>query len=192
MLDEIRDIGRRLRGMREILDVSESEMAGITGVTEAEYRESEAGERDFSFTFLYRAATRLGIDMTELLTGESPHLSGYALTRKGNGLPIERRIGFKYHNLAALFRARQAEPFLVTAPYETGAETCELQMSTHEGQEMDYVLAGTLRIRIGNNEETLHEGDSIYYDSSQPHGMAAVGQTPCRFLAIVMNKNARR
>jgi acetyl-CoA synthetase len=59
-------------------------------------------------------------------------------------------------------------------------------MSTHAGQEMDYILSGQLRISINGHEETMRAGDSVYYDSSKPHGMVAVGGTPCVFLAIVM------
>ena len=31
-----------------------------------------------------------------------------------------------------------------------------------------------MRVRVGDHEETLHEGDSIFYKSSTPHGMIAV------------------
>src|SRR5512133_1688294 len=111
----ILDIGERMRGMRDILNISVQEMAAVTGVTEAEYLALEAGQKDFGFTFLYKAALRFGLDLTELITGESPHLTGYSLVRKGQGLPIERRIGFRYLNLASRFRNRLSEPFLVTA-----------------------------------------------------------------------------
>src|SRR5512133_3636888 len=127
----ILDIGERMRGMRDILNISVQEMAAVTGVTEAEYLALEAGQKDFSFTFLYKAAHRFGLDLTELITGESPHLSGYTLVRKDEGLPIARRAGFRYLNLASSFRERTAEPFQVTAPYEAGAEHCTITQSTH-------------------------------------------------------------
>ena len=89
-MDEIiREIGERLHGMREILDISIDEMAAVTGTTRDEYLSIEGGKKDFSFTFLYKAANRFGLDLTELMTGESPHLTGYSLVRKGDGLPIE-------------------------------------------------------------------------------------------------------
>ncbi|HBP38962.1 MAG TPA: XRE family transcriptional regulator [Clostridiales bacterium] len=187
MENVIKDIGERLRGMREILDISPAEMAVVTGVAETEYLGVEAGQKDFSFTFLYKAAHRFGLDLTELITGESPHLTGYTLVRQGDGLPIERRAGFKYLNLAASFRDRAAEPFLVTAPYQAGAEAADISLNTHAGQEMDFILSGTLRVQIGGNEEILHEGDTVYYDSSRPHGMVAISGKPCQFLAIVIN-----
>jgi transcriptional regulator with XRE-family HTH domain len=186
MLSEIKEVGKRIRGMRDILDIPAEEMARVTGVSLDEYLCYESGEKDFSFTFLYKASQRFGIDLTELITGESPHLSGYTLVRKNQGLPIERRRGFYYQNLAAQFRDRLAEPFLVTAPAENGGETADIPLNSHDGQEMDFVLSGAMRIRVGENEEILREGDTIYYDASRPHGMIAIAGQPCRFLAIVL------
>ncbi len=190
MQDVIKDIGDRLRGMRDIMNISAGEMAEVTGVPESEYLAVEAGQKDFSFTFLYKAALRFGLDLTDLITGESPHLSGYTLVRKGDGLPIQRRRGFRYLNLAALFRGRLAEPFMVTAPYETGAENCSITLGSHAGQEMDHIVSGSLRVMIGAHEEIMNEGDTLYYDSGTPHGLVAVGGAPCQFLAIIMNADA--
>lgn len=185
-MDEIiREIGERLRGMREILDISAEEMAAVTGTSLEEYQLVETGQKDFSFTFLYKAANRFGLDMTELMTGESPHLSGYTLVRKGDGLPIERRAGFRYLNLAAQFRDRLAEPFMVTAPFVQDSETQEIVLSSHPGQEMDYIVSGSLRVRIGLHEEIMQEGDTLFYDSGRSHGMVATGGRSCNFLAIV-------
>jgi transcriptional regulator with XRE-family HTH domain len=187
----IAEIGERMRGMREIMAISVQEMAAVTGVSEEEYLALEAGQKDFSFTFLYKAALRFGLDLTELITGESPHLTGYSLIRKGQGLPIERRKGFRYLNLAARFRGRLAEPFLVTAPYEAGNENSAISLGTHAGQEMDYILSGRLRVQIGEHEEIMLAGDTLYYDSGRPHGMVAVGCEACQFLAIVINAESK-
>jgi len=70
------------------------EMADATGRNVAEYAAMESGDADLSFTFLYRAAERFGVDMIELLTGENPHLTGYSVVRAGEGLAIKRREGF--------------------------------------------------------------------------------------------------
>lgn len=189
MEEIIHEISLRLKGMRETLDIPAEEMADATGVSLEEYLSYESGERDFSFTFLYRAANRFGITLTDLMTGESPHLSTYTLVRKDEGLPIIRRKGFSYLHVAAHFRDRIAEPFVVEAPYEPGAEDCELLLNSHVGQELDYILSGTLRVRIGDHEELMHPGDTIYYDASEPHGMVAIGGGPCRFLAVVMGQS---
>ena len=51
---------------------------------------------------------------------------------------------------------------------------------------MDYILKGKLMVNVAGNIDTLSEGDTIYYDSGQPHGMIAVGGEPCTFLAVVL------
>jgi transcriptional regulator with XRE-family HTH domain len=184
----IHEISLRLKGMRDTLDITAEDMAEATGVSLEEYLSFESGERDFPFTFLYKAANRFGITLTDLMTGESPHLSTYTLVRKNEGLPIVRREGFSYLHVAAHFRDRIAEPFVVEAPYQPGAEDCELLLNSHVGQELDYILEGQLRVRIGDHEELMQAGDTIYYDASSPHGMVAVGGKPCRFLAVVMGQ----
>ena len=52
-----------------------------------------SGEKDFSFTFIYKCAQRFGIDPTDLIKGVSPNLSSYTVTRNGDHLPITRRPG---------------------------------------------------------------------------------------------------
>ena len=41
-------------------------------------------------------------------------------------------------------------------------------------------------MQVGSNTEILHEGDSIYYNSSTPHGMIAVDGKDCTFIAVVL------
>ena len=51
---------------------------------------------------------------------------------------------------------------------------------------MDYILSGELMVNINGNIDVLKEGDTVYYDSGQPHGMIAVGGKDCQFLAVVL------
>ena len=180
------EIAERLKGLREMMDISAEEMAKVAGVDEKTYRAYEAGEKDFSVTFLYNCAGRFGVDVTALLTGHTPTLSSYSIVRAGQGVLTERRHSFSYQHLAQNFRGRTAEPFYVTAPYEKGAEDKPIPLSAHKGQEMDYILSGSLMVNVAGNIDVLSAGDTIYYDSGQPHGMIAVGGAPCTFLAVVL------
>ena len=185
MDNELKQMGKRLGELRTIMDVSVAEMARITGTTEAEYIAHEAGEIDSSFTFIYRCAERLGVDMSALVTGESPKLSFYNVTHaEEGGMPIRRRAGFEYLHLSPLLKDRQADPFLVTAPPQS--EDSTIHLSTHEGQEFDYILKGKLKVCLEDKIEYLGPGDSIQYDSSRPHGMIAIGDEDCQFLAVVI------
>lgn len=183
---QIGEIAERIRTMREITGLSEEEMARYTGTGLEEYRAYESGSSDFSFTFIYKCANRFAIDPTDLIRGVSPTLSSYTVTKKGDGLPIARRQGFKYLNMAPLFKQKTAEPFYVTMPYNEAEQKVGIKLSTHAGQEMDIIVKGSMKIQVGSHIEELTEGDSIYYNSATPHGMIATSQEGCEFYAIVL------
>ena len=188
METRIVEIAERIRGLREMLEMTTAEVAKAVGVSEEEYISHENGEQDFNFTFLYKCADTFGVDLVELLTGDNPHLSFYSIVRKGNGLDIKRRPGLKYEHLGYRFRGKLAEPFFVHAPYLEEEQDRPIELSTHEGQEFDYILSGSLKVQMENHTEILHEGDSIFYDSGRGHGMIATGGKPCEFLAIILKK----
>ncbi|MBO5724841.1 MAG: cupin domain-containing protein, partial [Lentisphaeria bacterium] len=49
-----------------------------------------------------------------------------------------------------------------------------------------YILKGKLKVQLDDKVEVLTPGDSLMYDSSHPHGMIAIGDEPCEFLAVVL------
>ncbi len=83
MTEQLRDIGHRLSDLRSIADMSIEGFCEKAGVTPQELAAYEKGEMDFSFSFLYNAARILGVDVIDLMSGDSPHLSGWCLVRKG-------------------------------------------------------------------------------------------------------------
>jgi transcriptional regulator with XRE-family HTH domain len=188
MTEKISEIAERLKGLREALDMSAEAVAAKLGMDTAEYLAHEQGQRDFSFSFLYSAAKVFRVNIEDLLTGRSPTLSAFSIVRAGRGLRMERRKGFHYQNMAYHFKNRAAEPFIVEASYEPESVNTPLPMNTHEGQEFDLILSGSLRMRIDGHDFTLNEGDAVYYDSGHPHGMAAATEYGCRFLAVVLQK----
>lgn len=186
MEPNIKEVAGRIRALREDSDLTFQEMADATGRSVAEYAAQESGEQDLSFTFLYKCAERLGVDVIELLTGESPHLAGYSLTRVNEGLSIKRRAGFEYLHKAPHFKNKLAEPFLVTAPCLKEEQDAPIHLSYHKGQELDFIVSGRMRFAYEDHVEELEAGDLLMYDSSRGHGMIAIGDEPCVFLAIVM------
>lgn len=185
------ETAKRIQGLRELIGVTVDEMAQSTGVTVDEYVELESGEKDFGFTFLNNCAEKLGVDIVELLTGENPHLSHYSVVRKGKGLDIKRRAGFKYEHLGYRFKNKLAEAFCVTAPYSEEEQDKPITLSVHEGQEFDYILKGQLKVALEDHIEILSAGDSIYYDSSRGHGMIATGGEDCEFLAVTIHPHKK-
>lgn len=189
MNTEIKEIAIRIKGLREILGVEPSEMAETLKITEQEYLEYEGGAKDFTFTFLYKCANKLGVDIVELISGDTAKLNSFAITRKAEGYDItSRRKNFNYKYLAYAFKNKLIEPFVVTAPFKEEEQDKPIKMSEHKHQEMDFVLKGSLKMEIDGHSFVLEKGDSVYYDSTKPHGMIATGGKDCVFLAIVIRK----
>ncbi|MDR0637126.1 MAG: cupin domain-containing protein [Treponema sp.] len=183
MTNEVGDIIARIKVLREIEEISAETLARELGFDTLEYKQWEAGEKDFPIGALVEIAARFKVDLTELISGETPKLKTYCLTRAGRAPEVSRRPMYTYWNLAYNFHRKKVEPFMVEARADT--ETKPISLNTHPGQEFDYVLEGRLRISIGGHEMELGPGDSVYYDSNESHGMKAVGGTPARFLAFV-------
>jgi transcriptional regulator with XRE-family HTH domain len=183
---DVNEVVTRIRSLREDSGITLEEMAEATGRSVAEYEAQESGEHDLSFTFLYKCASVLGVDVIELLTGEAPHLTGYEAMHAGDGLVIKRRAGFEYLHQAPFFKNKLAEPFVVTAPYIEAEQDAPIHLSYHAGQELDYIISGKLRFAYEDHVEELEAGDFLYYDSGRGHGMIATGGEPCVFLAVVL------
>ncbi len=184
---KIKEMAGRIKELREIEGLSIKDMAEKTGVSESEYLACEKGDSDLNFTFIYRCANALNVNVTEIIEGYSPKLKGYTLTRHGAGQKISQAHGMTYFNLAYAFQNRIAEPLYVRSVYSEENENKEIELTTHAGQECDIVVDGYLMVQIGDHKEVLGPGDSIYYDSDTPHGMVAVNGRDCIFYAIVLN-----
>ena len=184
---KIKEMAARIKELREIENLTTAQMAEKTGVSEAEYIECENGNKDLNFAFIYRCAQSFNVDVTSLIEGHTPKLVNYVYTKAGKGQRIEKAHGMTYYNLASSFKNRIAEPLFVCSTYSEEKQNKEIEVTTHAGQELDIVIEGKLKVQVGEHFEILEPGDSIYYDSSTPHGMIAVDGQDCTFYAIVLN-----
>jgi quercetin dioxygenase-like cupin family protein len=185
MTEQLIEIGGRLKGLRNIMDISAEKMAEDMKLGVDEYIAYERGERDFSFSFLSNAADILGVDVVDIISGESPKLTKCALVRNGEGYDINRREAYDYKHLAFTFRKKKAEPFMVTVEPKTGEA---IKLHSHDGQEFNYMVSGSMEFHLDSTIYELNEGDSVYFDSSIPHAMKAVGNEPAKFLAVVIKQ----
>ena len=185
-VSQLQRIALRIREMREIFGYSTEKMAEMIDITEEVYLSYESGEVDLPFTFMHKCAQVFGVEITDILEGHSAKLSGYTVTRRGAGLTTASEDGITIQDMAPLFRHKLATPYWVTYKYSEELQSRPISTVTHAGQEFDMVVKGAMRIRIGEHEETLREGDSIFFKSSTPHGMIAIDGEDCVFLAMVM------
>ena len=100
------EIAERIREMREIDGISTEQMAMKTGVSHQDYLAYESGSKDFPFSFIHKCSLVFGIGITDLLEGQSAHLSSYTVTRKGEGQQTAKENGIEIKSLAPFFRKK--------------------------------------------------------------------------------------
>ncbi len=179
MNEQIKQIGARIRELREILEITPEHAANKVGISVAQYNAYENATDDIPIGVLYGLAAEFGVDPTVLLTGDGPRMDEYSLVRDGQGIKIERYAGYSFSALAFNFKHRDMNPMVVTLKQ---TETAELV--THGGQEFNYMLEGSIKVVIGKKEFTLNPGDSIYFNPAVPHGQRALTPT-AKFLTII-------
>ena len=186
MLPQVEQIAARVRELRTILDIEADDVAEKIGVSRETYDEYEAGTTDIPVGKLYLIANELHVDPTVLLLGDEPRMVDYTLIRGGNGLAVDRYAGYRFTSLAYNYIDRDMEPMIVTLdPTDSTPD-----LVTHEGQEFNLVLEGTVAVNLGNREYILNTGDSIYFNPSIPHGQRAIGKVS-KFLTVI-NENMKR
>ncbi|MBQ1269643.1 MAG: AMP-binding protein [Clostridia bacterium] len=180
------EIAARIKEMREVMGWSKEETAQKTQVSLQEYNAFEGGTADIPFSFIHKCSLVFEVELTELLEGRTATLSSYTVTRKGGGQETAKEQGIDIKNLAPKFRDKIAQPYWVRYEYSAAQQNKPIHLATHSGQEFDIVMSGKLKVQIGDHVEILEEGDSIYYNSSTPHGMIAIGGEDCVFCAVVL------
>ena len=171
--------------LRKILDIEAEQIAVDISVPVELYLEYENGVTDIPIGKLYLIANSLGVDPTVLLVGDSPRMVDYTIVRQHNGINVERFKGYKFTSLAYNYIGRDMEPMIVTLDPNDKSRDKAPALVTHKGQEFNYVLEGTIAVKIRDKEYILEKDDSIYFNPELPHGQRAVGDKKATFLTVI-------
>lgn len=181
-IENIEDVAKRLKGLREALEMSIDEIANVCGIESDTYRAYEEGTVDVPVSFVRTLAHKFGVELPAILFGEEPKMSSYFITRHGNGVSVERSKAYSYQALAAGFANKVINPYMVTVEPSDAPRN---NLNTHDGQEFNYIVEGRMEIQISGSTFILETGDSIIFNSSLPHRMRALDNKRVQFLAII-------
>jgi len=184
MNEEILQIAQRIRALRDINGISMESLATYLGMNITDYQALESGKTDISVAIIIKISQKLNVEFAALLTGENPRLHQYCVVRKGHGAHVERMKQYTYESLASNFIHKKSEPFLVNVT--PMPKDVKPDFNAHPGQEFNYILEGDMEIYFEDHVIELHEGDSIYFDSSHKHAMKALHDKSARFLALIV------
>lgn len=194
---ELDRIGDRLREERIKAGISQRELARRLGLSPSLISQLESGLSKPSVGTLYAIVTELGLSLDRVIRGDDftdtyptprPSAGRSPLVHPGERQSIELASGVRWEELTA--DTEEGVDFL-HATYEVGgASTPDESLMRHHGREYGYIISGQLGIQIGFQEYRLDPGDSIAFDSTEPHRLYNRGDVPVHAVWFVVGRAA--
>ncbi|HJU50748.1 MAG TPA: cupin domain-containing protein [Acidimicrobiia bacterium] len=196
LYEKLEGIGDRLREERTKAGISQRELARRTGLSASLISQLESGQSKPSVGTLYAIVTELNLSLDRIIRGDDFDQGPRATERNGAASPlvhpgdrqaIELDSGVRWEELSAT--SEHGVDFLLAIYEVGGASTPDESLMRHHGREYGYVISGTLGIRIGFQEYELQPGDSIAFDSTQPHRLFNKGEMPVHAIWFVVGRD---
>ena len=161
------EIGKRIKKTRLSKKFTLQDVANKTGLSSGYLSKLEKSKKSPPISTLISIAAAFDVTVSVLL-GEISEDESVLLVKKNQRVLIAglgSDFGYSYESLAYAFKGRLMEPYVLRIPKEID----RAHYFQHEGQEMLYVIRGSMLFHYGEKEFNLDAGDTIYFDSSVPH-----------------------
>jgi len=176
-------LNERLRSLRHEQALSLDALASRAGVTKGFLSLVERGLKAPSISTLMALSRAFELPMSRLFD-DAPHSGNpYSLVRRANRKKYAREgslYGYKYEAIAFRKDRKAMEPFIVMPPRRTPRRSFQ-----HRGDEMVFVLSGTIETQLGSEKIILDEGDCLYFDASIPHRSRSMSKERAVTLVVV-------
>lgn len=177
MVEELKQVGARLRALRHSHGWTLEELAARTNMSPSTLSRLESGTRQASLELLVPLTRQLGTSLDDLVT---PAVRDPRVRR-----PVIRRDGLVIAPLAP--EGSQIATYKITYP----PASTPPEPRVHDGYEWLYVLSGRLRLILGDQDLILTRGEAAEFDTRVPHSMSATGSRPAQVLSIFNNEGVR-
>ena len=177
MMEELHQIGPRLRATRHSRGWTLDELAARAGMSASTLSRLESGKRQASLELLLPLTRQLGIHVEDLVPTENrdPRVRRPAIIRDGIVMVPLSPESSRIHTYHITY------PPLREAP----------RVRVHDGYEWLYVLSGELRLRLGEQDLVLIKGEAAEFDTRTPHAMSAAGNKPTQVISIFNDDGVR-
>ncbi len=171
-------LGERIRGLRVSRGIDPGELAERAEIGTGYLGDVEAGGAAPPLDVLTRIAGAMEIPLAELFTDSKPGPAAEVL--RGDEVPAVGESGMT----AQVLTPRAVVPGLYACRYRLSPNSEAVRPVRHEGHDWLYVLSGELHIAFDQDSTTLHEGDSVSFNSNVAHRLSATGQGSTEFLTV--------
>jgi transcriptional regulator with XRE-family HTH domain len=174
---ERRNLGSSVRRLRHKQSRTLADVAGQAGISVSLLSQVERGLVAPSLDSLRNIAEALGTAPFQLLAGRS----AAQVVRRQEGIDLDLSEFVEFRLLSPSFDGAFEVGRWTLSPGGTNAR----EARAHAGEEANYLLAGNIRLQIGDEVHELTAGDFITFDARLPHKCEVIGNEPATALFIV-------
>ncbi|MDR3512456.1 MAG: XRE family transcriptional regulator, partial [Caulobacteraceae bacterium] len=180
-----RAIGATIRSLRRQADLTVADLGQAAGVSGGMISRIETGQISPSLSTLQAIARALKVPITQLFSGIEDN-SDCSFVEAGKGLVVERRGTKSGHNYSLIGHSMVGQPLVIEPLLITLDEHSTTYTEfRHPGQELIYMLSGSVVYRWGDREFTMKAGDALMFDSTSAHGPAKLLTKTSSYLSVV-------
>src|SRR3989304_863366 len=175
-------IGAKLKALRESQKLSLRDLADKTGLSASFLSQLDLGQVSPSIASLENIAKALNVYITYFF--DDPQKTDSVVIRKN-----ERRKIYSKGSMAIIqplaheISKKKIELFMLTL--EVGGEGGEHPYSSRHGEEFGIILQGKVKFTLEQNEYTLEDGDSVYFNSTKPHNWKNIGKKEAIIILVI-------
>jgi len=175
------EVGPQIAARRAQLGYTLAQLAEKSGVSKAMLCDVEAGKKNPTVRVLHQIAVGLDCTISDLLDVEpTPRLD--PIRREERKVFVDQQTGIARHLLAPALMRHGIQVLFYHLPAGSEVEWASEMPGVLEHLTM---LKGTLRLTMGGEAITLHEGDSITYAADRPHGFVVPGTRDVHALLVM-------
>lgn len=175
----IDDLGPRIRAYRQMRKMTLRQVAGEAEVSVSFLSQLERGASGASIPTLHQIAGALGLTLSDLFSAEPAQ--AHRVLRATERPAIHAAGVDKF----MLTRRPLQHLEVLEGVVHPGARVGSRTHRHGDSQELLFVLAGSIRLILGDEEHLLETADSIEYRSSTTHCVINATEAPARVLWII-------
>lgn len=182
-------IGNKIRRLRLRKGMGLVELGKHTGLSAALLSKLERGVMHPTLPTLLRISLVFDVGLDYFFNTEPAPV--FEIVRKRDRLrfpetPNRDPVAFRFESLDFPVPNRRLNSYF--AEFEA-VEASQVQPHQHSGEELIYVISGTLELRAGEQVHELSEGDAVYFDSRVPHSYRKAGADPTTAIVVSLPKD---
>lgn len=172
------DVGKELKSIRVMKEVSQRELAKLSGVTNTMISQIEKNQVNPSIGTLKKVLDAMSTSMGDFFTvdvetEDKIFFNSSELVDIGDNIISMLLVGSK---------TKGRKLALIRETYPPGADS-GTDFMQHDGEEAGIILRGALEITIGREKKMLNAGDSYYFETRKRHRFRNIGKVECELIS---------